>query len=262
MQAGKILKYLCALVFTFAMFEGAVKAQGIRIDIGVQHLETDQVQIWVISDSTWTGYLSSIQWTLRWDVISTATLSDLVASSSVPFLDGLPQSGPTGDGNGYHHALFSAVPGQNATSFIADVPLLLGTFNVTNGPGSFEIADDAWTLANNGDFYISLNGNPSTGEIVDLTTAVQTIVSPSSSATLFPNPTTGNSLLSLELEQAGFLDIRVIDPSGRLVEQRKVAANAGAFRYTMASQALAEGHYTIQVEGAGLFDTVSWLVVR
>lgn len=102
MQTEKILKYLFAVVFTFAMFEGAVMAQGIHVDIGVQHLETDQIQIWLISDSTWTGYLSSIQWTLRWDEVSTATLSDLVASSSVAFLDGLPQSGPTGDANGYH----------------------------------------------------------------------------------------------------------------------------------------------------------------
>ena len=262
MQTEKILKYLFAVVFTFAMFEGAVMAQGIHVDIGVQHLETDQIQIWLISDSTWTGYLSSIQWTLRWDEVSTATLSDLVASSSVAFLDGLPQSGPTGDANGYHHALFSAVPGQNATSFIADVPLLLGTFNVTNGPGNFEIADDAWTLANNGDYYISLNGQPSTGEIVDLTTAVQTTVSYSSSATLFPNPTNGNSVLTVELVQAGSLDILVFDPAGRLVEQRKVTANAGEFRYTMASQALAEGLYSIQVDGPGVFATVSWLVVR
>jgi len=262
MQFRKIPQHVCALLFTFAMFGDGVKAQGIRVDIGVVHMETDQIQLWVISDSTWTGYLSSIQWTLRWEETSTATLGEFVATAAVPLLDGALQSGPTAIANGYHHALYSVVLPQNATSFIADEPVLLGTFDIIDGPSNFEIADDAWTVANNGDFYISLNGQNSTGDIIELTTAVVSDAVPSSHTTLFPNPTNGSSVLALVLEQAGFVYIRVIDPSGRLVMQNKVAANAGTFRYSMNSEALAEGAYTLQVVGTGVYATVPWLVVR
>lgn len=256
-----MLQYVVVLLLTLAVFGRGAKAQGIHIDIGVEHLESDQIQLWVISDSTWTGYLSSIQWTLRWEEASNATLGEFVASSSVPFLDGALQSGPTAIAGGYHHALYSVVPGQNSTSFIADQPFLLGTFSIIDGPANFEIADDAWTVANNGDFYISLNGHPSTGAIVELTTQVVSTVQ-LTHATLFPNPTNSSSLLTFELEQSGTVEIRVIDPSGRLVKQNNVAANAGTFRYSMSSGSMAEGAYTLQMVGPGVYATIPWMVIR
>ncbi|MFT3884431.1 MAG: hypothetical protein QM724_03070 [Flavobacteriales bacterium] len=64
---------------------------------------------------------------------------------------------------------------------------------------------------------------------------------------LFPNPTTGQVDLMMDLPTSGSLTVVVTDAVGRVVHAETTAAEQGAFRYTMGLAELAPGPYQVQV---------------
>ncbi|MFT3886192.1 MAG: hypothetical protein QM724_12430 [Flavobacteriales bacterium] len=64
---------------------------------------------------------------------------------------------------------------------------------------------------------------------------------------LFPNPTTGQVDLLMDLPTSESLTVVVTDAVGRVVHSETTAAERGAFRYTMGLAELAPGPYQVQV---------------
>lgn len=255
---------LYLLLISFLAFSGAIKAQDtIQVDIGLEHLPSDQIQLWLVPNGNKTGYFSSITWTLRWDDASTVTLGEFQPSPAfASILPGVLQQGPTVDQDGFHHAIYAAVPGSNSITFEAGVPVAMGFYDVIGGASNFELTNDAWTATNNGLYYVSINGIPSTGEIIELTTAVEEPTTLAPAAILAPNPSNGSSRLSLQLDHSGMVNIRVLDMAGRTVQEHRMAANEGAFSQILDADGQAEGTYTLLIDGPGFHTALPWILLR
>lgn len=78
---------------------------------------------------------------------------------------------------------------------------------------------------------------------------------------LFPNPTAGETNLSLELAQATTVQVRVTNALGKLVHTQQFAASAGQNNVALATGDLAAGIYLVQVQ-AGDQQFVERLVIE
>jgi hypothetical protein len=150
-----ILLFLYLILFSFV--------NGNQIDIGIFKSGSvpKKIEIYmrpnfnISSIQTITGIL----YTVRWDDPSIV----ITTQSIYPFFIA-PQGSPILY-NGYYYQVFAAVP-MIAMAMNANQAYLASSFTYTNGDCSkFQIIQDEWTQANNGNVYIELVGLEVTGII-------------------------------------------------------------------------------------------------
>jgi hypothetical protein len=146
----------------------------------------------------------------------------------------ISQSGPEQVSNGFRYQVFAGfgfIPLSNIpTAWVAGQEVVLCRIDVVNGPSSFSIVNDDWTndINNNGNYFISLNGQDSTGEIYTISTALSDGLSSSEGTTIAPNPADRILTVAMPDEQDGLVELRVLDAAGRTVKQEQVRFLAGA----------------------------------
>lgn len=237
------------------------------VDITMVPIASDQLEVRMRPDAYFDGLFAALVFTVRWESGSTATLSDFTPTPEVADYNMYPDvSGELGEANGFNYLVYAGFGSSSllseGQSWTAGVEFVLGHFTIIGGTGDFEIVNDAWTSANNGDYYVSLNGLDRTGVIYELSTNVGQAQVPGQGARILPNPSSGPAQLDVELSEAGPLEIRVLDATGRLVRAERIASGSGNARYVLPGQELNEGSYFVRVLGDDMDITLPWIVQR
>ena len=139
-----------------------------QVDIGIFSSTTNQIDVKIRPNFTINSdqVISNIKYSIRWSDPSIVITN--ITYISPYFL--APQGGPVLSG-GYYYQLFDCVPGAPVGSTISPgQEVLVSSFTYSAGSSCsfFEIIDsDAWTSANNADFYVELGGADVTGIVYD-----------------------------------------------------------------------------------------------
>lgn len=209
------------------------------------------------------GIFSSILFTVKWNAAS-GIIGEFTPSAEAISYGVIPTiSGDITTVNGTSYAIFAGFGFQTISpNWVAGQEILMGTFS-DEGQTNFQLVNDAWTAANNGNYYLSLNGVDRTGIIYsNVTTSVEKITSRDMSVTLYPNPNNGTLKLVMDLPKGGLLFIGVIDANGKVVKRKTLQASSGSSTYDLDISDLASGQYTIQTRMGDLVRSLSCTLER
>jgi len=157
----QILKPLKNWVWILFLFSNSLI--GNTIDIGIfESTNTGNViEINIIPDFDIAGdqTITAILYTLRWN----DPLITIETEYIFPFFVA-PQGDPV-EYNGFYYQVFAAVPFASQ-AMTANQEYTISSYSYTNGEcATFEIIEDEWTAANNGNVYLEFLGSDVTGEI-------------------------------------------------------------------------------------------------
>lgn len=219
------------------------------VDITLRPNQNDQVEVWLRPETDFEDVFASISFTIRW-IDGQADLES-VSQEMTPYMN-LGTSGPTHVDGLYKYQIYAGfgfVPlSTNGDMWIAGEEVLLTRIDVINGSSFFEISDDAFTAANNGLFYISLNGEVCTGDIYTFSTGGVEAGRPSPEVTIMPNPSSGNSTINIQLQGTADLEFELFDPAGRRVWQKSRASRHGQHIEQLDLRDLSSGIYMLHLQ--------------
>ncbi|QQR87992.1 MAG: T9SS type A sorting domain-containing protein [Flavobacteriales bacterium] len=196
------------------------------LDITLAHTSGTTYEVRIRPDDSFDGVFSSLVFTLRWNAADGIGITqfDTPASDRI----GIAPAAPVANEASYMYRTFSGfgftpftelgaawIPGEEYALFTV-------TFS---GTGNVELVNDDWTAANNGDFYVSLNGEPRAGNIyaTEITTLVESTTPFTPPAlSVWPNPTDGPVRLDLQGFSPGPIEVYVHDATGKLVLRTRV----------------------------------------
>lgn len=151
------------VLLTLFLFNQILFAQNIDIGIFESAVTSDQIEIIIrpdfdiAEDETITAILYTVKWNDSAITINTEFIFPFFIS---------PQGDPVED-NGYFYQVFAAVP-VNPIAILANEEFIASSFTFTNGEcATFEIIEDQWTQANNGNVYFEFLGNDVSGIIYE-----------------------------------------------------------------------------------------------
>jgi hypothetical protein len=244
-------------LFLFVLVLGTAlraQAQLPTVDITLAPLESGSVQVRLRPDGNFNGLVSSLVFTVRWLDADAASLGGVSQISPANFFMPFSKSGPEQVSGIYRYQVFagfSLVTLEDLeTAWVGGEEVIIGEVAVNGGPSLFEIVNDDWTgdINNNGDYYISLNGQDRTGEIYTFSTGGISGGLEQGGLSVLPNPAFGSTTLTMDLsEQVGSVDLRLIDPVGHVVWTAQRNAGPGRFVETLDLQGYAAGAYLLQV---------------
>lgn len=230
------------------------QAQLPTVDITLAPLESGSVQVRLRPDANFNGLVSSLVFTVRWLDADGASLGGVSQISPANFFIPFGKSGSEQVSGIYRYQVFagfSLVTLEDLETFwVGGEEVVIGEVAVNGGPSLFEIVNDDWTgdINNNGDYYISLNGQDRTGEIYTLSTGGISGGLGQGGLSVLPNPAVGSTTLTMDLsEQVSSLDLRLLDPAGRIVWSAQRTGGPGRFVETLDLQGYAAGAYLLQV---------------
>ncbi|MDH7515328.1 MAG: hypothetical protein QHI48_05600 [Bacteroidota bacterium] len=121
------------------------------------------------SDTVMTLPLSNVAFTIRWPTAYGVSLG----TASSPVYAIAKQGAETVAGN-YRYQKFAAATAQSITwSPQVEIPVLTVPVQQTgSGVGTFELVNDSWTSANNGEYYVEIAGLNKTGTIYQSSASV------------------------------------------------------------------------------------------
>lgn len=213
-------------------------------------------------DAGFQGVFSSIVFTLRWNEDPDVALGEFTPSSECTSYGlSIFPSGDVTAADGYHYAIFAGFSLQATNlDWTAGQEVLLGTIP-DDGQMDMQLINDTWTLAHNGNFYVSLNGANQTGVIYhDITTGMEKITSRDLCASLYPNPTNGTIKLVIDLPASGYLSVSVINMNGEIVHHVLIPANKGMFTHEFDLSDVANGQYMVQTRMGAMRSSVPCIV--
>ena len=229
------------------------------VDIGLFDNGLGQLEVRLRPDGSFDEFFSSVVFTIRWDAASGANLDAVVQSAPESNYMPMLKSGGEIDDQGYRYQVFAgfgtAPLNAFAVTWAPGVEITLMTINVLNGTSIFEIVNDAWTTDpnNNGDFYVSLNGEDKTGVVYQISTGVvEPIVSDDWSMDVLPNPTDGPSTITIAAPAgSGQGELELINAAGQLVWSRSLSPLRGTVRASIDLTPFLAGVYTLRLRSDG-----------
>jgi hypothetical protein len=235
------------LLLWLALVAPALSAQN-RVDIAL-YRQGSELEVRIRPTEDFDGILSSILFTLRWEQTSNAQPLSVQQKSApatyIPvFATGERQrSGP------YNYQTYAGfgfeLVGSTEETWKAGNEYTVARIPI-EGDGDFELVNDEWTsvLENNGDYYISLNGEERTGLIYKSMAAGG---SDAQWVTLQPNPNNGQFTLAVDLGEAADLRIEVLNGLGQLVSSEDLGKYQGKYQRIMDLRSLGSGAYQVRV---------------
>lgn len=230
------------------------QAQLPLVDIALAPLESGALEVRLRPDGDFDGLVSSLVFTVRWLDADDVNLGGVSQISPANFFMPFSKSGPEQVSGIYRYQVFAGFSlitlVDLETAWMANTEVVLGEIAVNGGTSLFEIVNDEWTgdINNNGDYYISLNGQDRTGEIYTFSTGGVSGGSDQGGLSVLPNPAFGSTTLSMDLtEQVAAMDLRLLDPAGRVIWTAQRSAGPGRFVETLDLQGYAAGAYLLQV---------------
>jgi hypothetical protein len=250
MRYASRLAVLLSAVCTGAM----LYAQLPTVDITWSVLPTQQVEVRMRPDGPFNSLFSSEVFTIRWLDTGTPGLGSISQDPEYFACVPVSKSGPEQVDGIYRYQVFygsSLITFADAElAWEADQEYVIARIAILNGAGFFEIVNDEWTgeLTNNGNYYVSLEGQDRTGEIYNLSTEVEASSLADHRMHVAPNPATDVTILELDLPAAWpGTTIRLMDASGRTLWSHMRDIPAGSSREVIDVSGAAPGAYVLQV---------------
>lgn len=219
------------------------------VDITLVDDGSGALEVRLRPDGFFDQLVSQLQFTIRWETASGASLGAISQTSPAIDYMALDKWGTEVDTNGYRYQVFGGLGwvtmAGEGTSWSGGVEYTMMTVPVTGGSSTFEIAADPWTVANNADYYISLCGTGQTGVIYLTPTGIGDPAGPQ--ALLEPNPTTGMSWLDLNTVEGSAVRMEVINATGQVVIARDLGVVTGARREPIDLSGEGAGVYLLKV---------------
>lgn len=227
-------------------------AQGLPlVDITLVDNGNNELEVRIRPDADFDGYFASTVFTIRWNASDNANLGVVQQVPPVSQYFNTAQSGPETDDNGYRYQIFAGFGGAQNLSMLglpwtAGAEYTLLVIPVLNGTSFFEIVNDTWTDANNGGYYVSLNGQDRTGIIYGISTGVE--MGPATEGLLqaVPNPTSGEVSITIEQKVPGSVRLELINASGQVVWNKALSNVSGVQRHAVDFSGMAKGAYTLR----------------
>lgn len=210
----------------------------------------NELEVRIRPDAFFNGLFSSIVFTVRWEEATGISLGDALQDLPQVQYCAITKSGPEQVQGPFRYQIFVGfgnIPLSSlGTSWQADQEVVLCRIPIVGGSGPCVLAEDAWTLANNGDFFVSLNGEDRTGEVYGISTGMVVHQSVYPSMVVTPNPTDGHIRVVLNSIEAGQESIfRVLDASGREVKHIARSKVHGALEMDLSD--LPSGVYMLEL---------------
>lgn len=176
-----ILKFCIAVLIAITFGFSSSVAQPTAIDITLKDDGNGNLEVYIRPNAALSApaTFSALTFTISWEVSASATLGspDQFQYGGPPFCAFSTalvsqETGPYVDGSSnymVHNAFGGSFPSSGCDWVAnAEIPWVKIPYTVCSGSPSFQIASDAWTVANNREFYASLNGSLVTGVIYGL----------------------------------------------------------------------------------------------
>ncbi len=225
------------------------------VDISLRENTEQQLELYLRSQQDFGGYFAAMSFTIRWLDEDDAVLGNLVPQ--VPYFS-LGTSGPTHVDGIHRYQIYAGFSvGFNTLEewempWLANEEVLLAKINITDLPSGnsiFEIANDDFTAANNGDYYISLGGYNCFGDVYTINVGLADLEA-DWDASVVPNPTSGQVRLVADLRSATLVHMELTDAAGRTAGQWSKAGNQGLFEQWIDLTGLRQGVYTLKVQAS------------
>ncbi len=214
------------------------------VDLFLEHDEANaQLHVFLRANTyEYGGIVSSLSVTVRWPDASAATLA-FGNSAWCPYPNSAFQPSPAAmvaPGNGYNYRNWTYFglstslsdlidDGGCENSLLADTWVEAFTIPVNSDLGGtvFDVAADQYAVDNNLLYFLSLQGVDVTGAVYSGTTNVQPPAPVEHGFTLYPNPATISTTITIDEIAAGAWQLELLDASGRVVQlERGVTASA------------------------------------
>ncbi len=240
---------LMLLIALFAM--GGLRAQLPTVDITMVQTVEGPVEVRLRPDGPFDGLFSSIVFTVRWPD-GEADLGAVVQTLPVIQYCSVSASGPVQVANGFRYQVFAGfgfIPLSNIpTAWAGGQEIVLCRINVDNGSSSFSIVNDDWTndINNNGNYFISLNGQDRTGDIYTISTTLQDAAPSAAGAVIAPNPADRMLTITMPAGHDGPVELRIMDAAGRIVKLERMLFQDGA-PVTLDVSSLPAGAYMLHL---------------
>lgn len=227
-----------SLIFVFVV--NIMFAENIDVGIFESTVTSGQIDIKIRPDFDITEdeTITAILYTVRWDDPSITFTTEFI----FPFFIS-PQGSPE-EYNGYYYQVFAAVP-INAQAMEANEEYNASSFTYTDGECAlFEIIEDEWTQANNGNVYFEFLGEDVTGiiyePIVEFGSAGGIV---EGGQTINLGETTGNLTLSFYLGNINSWQKRLNEGSWN-----NIASTSGLINYSEIPSSAGNWEYRCEVQ--------------
>jgi hypothetical protein len=158
-------------------------------------------------------------------------------------------SGPDTICNGYHYQVFAGF----GNSVLSDIPLTLmaGEWITlctipVGGTDVFTIVNDGLTAAMNGNYYVSLGGQESQGDIIEFITAVAGIAPAEEAFRVYPTITSGQVTIETDLDDDDPLRLSLVNAAGQEVRRSTLSGVRGRQRSVIDMSGLDAGAYMVR----------------
>lgn len=261
---------------TLALSSSFIAAAGFAqlplVDISLEHDQpNNQLLVHLrANDFDFGELLSNLVFTVRWQESSAATLSfgtsDWCPAPSAAFSPA--PSAMVTPGNGFKYRTWNSVglallsdiqdDGGCDQTMLANTWTHVLTIPVSNDPGGtvFEIAEDQYAIDNNRGFFVSLNGQASTGDVYTISTRVPDAIQAAEALSVSPNPTHGSAIVQWPDE--GAWSVEIFDSTGRMLKRQRVSG----VQLVLSTDDLAAGSYEVRAQGGGAQRSATLMVVR
>lgn len=217
------------------------------VDILMTEPGTGSVQVHLLPQENFFGWVTDLTFTLRWNAASGAHLGNIVQDSSVYAYLPIEKIGDEVTVGAYRYQRFHGTGVKSIANageaWLANVPEQVMAIPVLGAPTGLQVVNDAWTGSSGGDFSITLNGQDRTQSI---TTGI---------ADLTPNGTG----LSVMCEPSGLrvqsrigtaddhAHIELFTPLGQRLWQRSLQNTTGTLNVLVDPPMVNEGVYILAV---------------
>jgi len=235
-----------ALSTLLASVAGLSSAQN-AVDIGL-YQNNGVLEVKVRPESDFSGILSTLVFTIRWDAASEAALSETLLDGPADQLVSITRSGNVRQDGSYKYMVYAGF-GMNPLSsrgvtWRAGQEYTIASIPVT-GQGEFELVNDAYTADrnNNANFYAACGGSDRTGMIYKgLAPAKE-----DGSVVIQPNPSNGRFTVSFVNAEKGDVVVEVVNSLGQAVYNETVRQMEGPYRKEMDLTAQSAGAYYVKI---------------
>jgi hypothetical protein len=242
-----ITRNIAATLALGCLFATTATAQS-QVDIGL-YQNNDQLEVRVKPRSEFSGIVSSVVFTIKWDRSGGATLGQVKQDEAVQQYLPLGRSGNAREHGAMNYQVFAGfgtTPLTNSGApWVAGEEYTIATISVT-GRGEFELVNDAWTAepANNANFYVSLGGQDMTGNIYkSLVTADE-----DASVVIQPNPNNGQFNFTFQNATPMDITVEVMNSLGQAVFTDVIPSFEGTYRKEMDITSMSNGVYYLKVK--------------
>ncbi|MFZ1685859.1 MAG: T9SS type A sorting domain-containing protein, partial [Flavobacteriales bacterium] len=218
------------------------------VDVGIYNNQDGQVEVRLRPEENFSGILSSIVFSLRWDKSSGASLGDVVQTDAMSNAITVHPSGPVRENGNHFYQVFAGFSFSPLST--NDLALEAGhEFTVmmvpVSGKAQIELVNDAWTgeLANNGDYYVSLGGDDRTGVIYkDLASAADV----DGTVLIQPNPNNGLFSFQFTVNDKTDVQVEIMNTLGQVTFTDRLNAFVGVYRKEMDLTSQSNGIYYLK----------------